>query len=135
MEVIKTAISAAAFLASVSVATAAPLTYTELQLINGWTASPFGTRAPAAALDGNDIVHLKGALSGIVLNSLQPFVLPKKFRPKQDVYIAIGLINAKPGRLIIQPNGVVRINPVRGISVPADAVRFTLLEGVSYPRK
>lgn len=126
-------LTATAFLALLcGDASAASLTYQSLKLFNGWQAYGLGTGAPAAAVDPNGIVHLKGAISqppgggaGIA------FRLPKKARPNRDVYLPVGLINGQPGRLTIQADGRAF---VKGVLDQSDATGFTSLEGITFPR-
>lgn len=98
--------------------------YTSLALINGWTTTVFGTRAPAVKNDGG-IIRLQGAISSGT--TAQPFTLPAGFRPSTDTYVPIGLCNAVKGRLYIQPTGAVTIQ-----GSFTDAQCFTSLEGVSF---
>jgi hypothetical protein len=110
-----------------------PLHYTALTLINSW--HPYGeissTRAPAGAVDANNIVHLKGAMYRHDGNNSHPFVLPLALRPNKVVYLPIDLVNANPGQLTIQPNGTVS---VLAAGPPVNAQSFTSLEGVTYSR-
>jgi hypothetical protein len=100
--------------------------FTSLTLQNGWVNAPFATRSAAVALVGG-IVEFKGAIgsgaSGIA------FTLPPEFRPATNVYVPVDLCNAKKGRLIIAPSGVVSVQAEVAFS---DAQCFTSLEGASF---
>ncbi len=133
LETIRLLLAATAVLALLcGDASAGSLTYRPLKLFNGWQAYGLGTGEPAAAVDPNGIVHLKGAISqppggagGIA------FRLPKKMRPNRDLYLPVGLINGQPGRLTIQPDGRAF---VKGVLDQSDATGFTSLEGITFPR-
>src|SRR5262245_45138638 len=77
---------------------------TNLTLINNWLPSLSST--PAVSID-NGVVHLRGAIFDGTTN--QPFVLPPPFRPSAMVFVPADLCEGDKGRLLIQPNGVVRI--------------------------
>ncbi|MEZ4334791.1 MAG: hypothetical protein R3F35_23785 [Myxococcota bacterium] len=97
-----------------------------LVLQNGWTDQAFGTRSAAAVkLDG--LVHFKGALSGGTSEVL--FTLPPSMRPATDVYVAVDLCGAAPGRLSIRPTGQVS---VQSATTFAAAQCFTSLEGAKF---
>ena len=102
--------------------------YTTLKLKNGWKNAPFGT-AKAQVRNINGIVHFKGAISTTGGNS-EPFVLPRSFRPRTEVYVPVDLCNATNGRLQIEPNGVVVVE-AEG-SVFSNAQCFTSLDGASF---
>lgn len=100
--------------------------FTPLALQNGWTGSPFGTSAPTAAIvDG--VVQLKGALSGGTANPA--FTLPVSMRPAAPVYLPIGLVNAKKGRLMIDSQGQ---GWLYGLATFADAQGFSSLDGLKF---
>jgi hypothetical protein len=102
--------------------------FENLTLINNWT--PYGgTNVPGAALDAQGVVHLRGAMYESAGTNAHPFTLPAKFRPVHIIYVPVGLINAKAGRLIIEPNGTVS---VQSADLFADAQGFTSLEGATY---
>jgi hypothetical protein len=109
----------------------AALTYTTLTLQNGWTGSPFGTRPPAVAVDGNHIVHFKGALATTGTNPV-PFTLPSSFRPSAVVFVGVDLCNATNGRLQIEPTGVVTVQAEGGAF--SNAACFTSLDGVTFAK-
>jgi hypothetical protein len=100
--------------------------FTELTLQNGWVNSVFSTRSAAVALVGG-IVEFKGAVGGGSSSVL--FTLPPEFRPATSVYVPVDLCNAKKGRLIILPSGVVSVQAEVAFS---DAQCFTSLEGASF---
>jgi hypothetical protein len=106
----------------------AGLTFTPLTLQNGWTASPFGTRAPAVAVDSAHIVHFKGAIATTGTNPV-PFTLPAAFRPSGVVFVAVDMCNATNGRLQIEPTGVVTVQAEGGAF--SNAACFTSLDGVT----
>jgi hypothetical protein len=100
---------------------------TQLALINGWYNAPYSTsNAEVQTVSG--IVHFKGAIASIASDS-EPFVLPKAFRPKTDVYIPVDLCNAQNGRLYIQPSGDVYIQSENSFT---NAECFTSLDGASF---
>ena len=104
------------------------LEFENLTLVNGWNEYSPLTHAPAAALDAMGVVHLRGAME-TTENIAIAFVLEAKFRPAKKVYVGVDLINGKPGRLIIEPDGTAY---VQSANLFADAQGFTSLEGVTY---
>jgi hypothetical protein len=111
-------------------ASAPQLTYVPLTLQNGWTGAPFGTRAPAVALDTNGTVHFKGAMATSGTNNT-PFTLPLKFRPSAAVFVTVDMCNATQGRLQISTNGITVVEPEGPFS---NAACFTSLDGVTYTK-
>lgn len=102
------------------------LVFTYLKMVNGWVAHGGGTSAPAAAIDSNNIVHLKGALSGGT--EFGPaFKLPLRFRPNRLVY----LYAAGEGvRVVIDTSGTAVVAP----TIAGDAFALTSLEGLTYAK-
>jgi hypothetical protein len=131
--VMKQALAAAVTLAAMAgAAMAEPLDYTRLNLLNGWARYSLDTRLPSVALDSNNVVHLRGAIYQASGATAIVFVLPITYRPQSTVYVSVGLINGKPGRLIIHSDGTVFVQSAGSY---ADAQNFTSLEGVTYPRR
>lgn len=110
---------------------AAPLSWTTLSLLNSWSGGPFGTGKPAVALDGQGIVHFRGAMqdSGSSFNATA-FVLPAQFRPANTVFIPVDTVDATTGRLEIETNGTVLVQDTA--SGGANAKTFTSLDGATY---
>ena len=102
--------------------------YTTLKLKNGWKNAPFAT-SKAQVRNINGIVHFKGAISTTGGNS-EPFVLPRSFRPRTEVYVPVDLCNATNGRLQIEPNGIVAVEAEGGVF--SNAQCFTSLDGASF---
>lgn len=95
--------------------------------INGWTASPFATRATTASVVSN-VVHLQGSMStggtaGVALH------LRAALRPNRTVYVPVDLCNGANGRLVVARNGDVTVQAESDFT---DAQCFTSLEGVLY---
>jgi hypothetical protein len=111
-------------------ANAPSLTYSPITLQNGWTGAPFGTRAPAVALDTNGTVHFKGAMATVGTNSTA-FTLALRFRPSAAVYVTVDMCNATQGRLQINTNGAAFVEPEGAFS---NASCFTSLDGVTYTK-
>jgi hypothetical protein len=101
---------------------------TALTLINGWTNAPFGTSNAAVQLV-NGAVHFRGAIATTGTNA-EPFVLPKAFRPLDEVYVPVDLCDATNGRLDIAPTGVVTVE-AEG-SAFSNAQCFTSLDGAWF---
>jgi hypothetical protein len=100
--------------------------FTTLTLINGWAHDSSYTYTPGVK-KFNGIVHFKG---GIYLGTkAQPFVLPIGFRPATTVYVPVILQASSPGRLIIEPSGVVTVQGEHGFT---DAHDFTSLDGAWF---
>jgi hypothetical protein len=97
-------------------------------LQNGWSASPFGTSAPAVHTVSG-IVHFKGAMATPGSNPV-PFTLPTGFRPARAVFVPVGLCDATMGRLQIEPTGVVTVQAEGGAF--SNAACFTSLDGASF---
>jgi hypothetical protein len=105
-----------------------PNGFQPLALRNGWGNGFFGTPPSAAALyDG--IVHFQGAVTHGTSDTL--FTLPITMRPDSLVYVPADLCDANVGRLIIDPNGSVRVQAPAGFTV---AQCFVSLEGVTFAR-
>jgi hypothetical protein len=107
-----------------------PLQYSKIELKNGWEEYNSITGSPAAALDTNNVVRLKGAVKQTSGSDAFAFTLAPKFRPDRDVYVHINTLFGRPGRLNILENGNVYVQAV----VFDDAQTFTSLEGVSYSK-
>src|SRR5580704_1870856 len=103
---------------------------TQLQLVNGWTSSPFGT-SHATVEEVTGIVHFKGAIATTGTNP-QPFTLPAGFRPATDVFAQVDLCVSTNGRLHIQTSGAVTVEAEGGTF--SNAACFTSLDGVSFAR-
>ncbi len=101
---------------------------TSLKLINGWKNAPFST-SDAQIQTINGIVKFKGAISTTGTN-MEPFVLPKDFRPSTMVYVAVDLCKADNGRLAIYPSGVVYVQSESGSTTEAQC--STNLDGASF---
>ncbi len=107
----------------------APLSWQPLTLLNGWSGGPFGTATPAVAVDGEGIVHFRGAMNESGTSTTTPFVLPAQFRPAHTVYIPVDTVNATTGRLEIEPDGTVAVEDTASGS---NARAFTSLDGATY---
>ncbi len=101
--------------------------YKNLQLLHGWTGTAFGTAKPAVGI-ATGVVYLKGAIATTGTNPM-PFILPKAYRPKTNVYIPVDLCRATNGRLFIQPSGVVTVQAETSFG---EAQCFTSLDGASF---
>ncbi|HET9954525.1 MAG TPA: hypothetical protein VFQ61_08470, partial [Polyangiaceae bacterium] len=100
-----------------------------LDLANGWV--PFGNTmfTPAARKVGNT-VYLQGSLKHpSTPSSMIVFTLDAGLRPPADTYVPIVLCSSERGRLVIQPNGNVRIETENS---DADPACLTSLDGVSF---
>lgn len=99
-----------------------------LNLLNGWTASPSGTAAPAASLV-NGVVTFRGAVAGGG-NATEILKLPSSMRPTSTVRIVVDMCNGDDGWLEVDADGAVIVEPVDGdLSV---AQCFTSLDGASF---
>lgn len=106
-----------------------PLSFQTLTLENGWTGGPFGTADPAVAVDGQGIVHFRGAMAqGGTFNAVA-FVLPAQFRPSHAVFVVADMASATTGRLEIDPNGTVQVQDTNS---GMNAKEFTSLDGITY---
>jgi hypothetical protein len=127
----QTALAALALNVAVSASAAAEaLDYQVMTLQNGWQRFSLAVAAPSAALDSENVVHLKGAMLQTGPANQSPFILPKKLRPNRTLYIPISLINGRPGRVVVLESGNVLIEATNF----DDAQGFTSLEGVTYSR-
>lgn len=100
--------------------------YTTLKLENGWKNAPYQT-SKAQVRDMSGIVYFKGAIGSGKTDVA--FVLPKAFRPRTEVYVAVDMCNATSGRLQIEPSGTVLVEPESSF---ANAQCFTSLDGASF---
>jgi hypothetical protein len=112
-------------------AAAATLTFEVMALKNGWQRYSVAVARPTAALDSENVVHLRGAMFQTGPANQAPFILPVKFRPNRTLFIPITLINGRPGRIVIFATGSVLIEAANSFD---DARNFTSLEGVSYSK-
>jgi hypothetical protein len=102
--------------------------FTALPLTGTWTNSPYSTPPPAAALNCDGIVQLRGAASASGTD-VTILTLPANLRPATMVYVPVDLCGATKGRLNIFPSGVVNVQ------AEADATKascFTSMEGASF---
>ena len=104
--------------------------FAPLALINGWTAAPFSTTAPAIMLDCAGIVHFKGAIAAPVGAVLAPFCIPAGMVPPTNLFVPVDMVSAAKGRLNITSTGSVTLQAFTAIA--AEATAFTSLEGASY---
>jgi hypothetical protein len=104
-----------------------PAGFKPIALLNGWTATAYGTGPPTVKKVAN-IVRLKGAIGNGT--TLSPFVLPAADRPPTNVHIPIDLCNGIGGALLIQPSGVATIEPDNGSLSSAQC--FTSLDGAWF---
>jgi hypothetical protein len=100
---------------------------TALSLQNGWTTTPYGTRAPAVKVV-NGFVRFQGVMLTNGTNALA-FTLPGGFRPNVNVYVPVDLCNAGKGRLNIAPDGTTSVQAENSFS---QAQCFTSLEGAAF---
>jgi hypothetical protein len=111
-----------------------PLNWVPLPLINGWVDyhSPGDPRTPAAAVDAQGIVHLRGAIknaSGGTANT-QFASMPSQFLPSSTVYLVATLVNENTGRVEVFSDGGTFVLPTSGNE--ATAAGFTSLDGLTY---
>lgn len=114
------------FLALAAAPARAVTIFTNITLLNGWTAAPGETRYPGVSLV-NGVVHMKGAIAGGA--SAQAFKVPQGFRPITNVYVRVDLCNGEPGRILITPAGD---GSVQAASSFASAQCRASLESVKY---
>lgn len=105
----------------------ANLVWHRLTLVDGWQ-NYWGTeRRPAWALDAQNVVHLRGAIWN---GSAASFArLPISVRPHVILYPTTGLINAAPGRIVVDIDGWMHVQADGSF---ADAQGFTNLDGVTW---
>jgi hypothetical protein len=124
------AVCALAFLLPLQIANAAfaksKSPYTTLKLENGWKNAPYQT-SKAQVREISGIVYFKGAIGNG--KTEVAFVLPKAFRPRTEVYVAVDMCNAASGRLQIEPSGTVVVEPEGSFG---SAQCFTSLDGASF---
>lgn len=126
-----TAALALATMIATSIATAAPLSFQPLLLLNGWKTYGSDVRAPKVAIDQEGVVHFLGAMKLTSGSINLAFNLPPQFRPNKTVYVVTNLCNSAPGRLIIHSDGDAVVDSFGSFD---DAECFTSLEGVSFPK-
>lgn len=102
---------------------------TNLSLINGWTAYPYGTSAPAV-IESDGFVRFMGAMKTTGTNEA-PFTLPPGFRPQKTVFLTVDTCGAHKGTMAVWPTGTVSIAAFDDdYSWPQC---FVSLDGVSFP--
>src|SRR5215831_5599729 len=108
-------------------ASAANVTWHNLNLINGWqTAS--GSGSPMYAIS-NGVVYLTGGLTQPSPGNEEFAVLPKAARPSHAMYRSITGFAGIEVTLFILPDGVMQVFS----SSTSTAQQFSSLTGVSYP--
>jgi hypothetical protein len=107
------------------------LRYRNLDLKNGWSAYGSNNYSPAAALDAQGIVHLRGAIAQGIADGNNFARLQRAFRPDKDVYLPVDMTNANQGRVIILQSGQASATAEAGGS-QSNAQLFTSLDGVTY---
>jgi hypothetical protein len=108
------------------------LDFRALNLINGWEHYSSQTYRPSIAMDANNVVHLRGAMFQPSGTDPVAFILPKAYRPQERVFLPVSMINGAPGRLLVQPSGIVGMVAAGDHT---DAQNFTSLDGVTYSRR
>ena len=128
-----TAIAALALttMLSVGAASAAPLQFEQLLLLNGWKPYDSTLRGPRVAIDSDGIVHLRGGIKLPTGSNNIPFRLPAAYRPGKLVYVVTNLYGGAPGRLVVYPNGEV---VAQAAGSQSNAYSFTSLEGVNFAK-
>jgi hypothetical protein len=122
---------ALATMLATSAASAAPLSFQALSLLNGWKTYSASVRAPKVAIDQDGVVHFLGAIKQTSGTDHHAFTLPAQFRPSKLVFAVVDLCGAQPGRLNIDPGGYVSIQADTSYT---DAQCFTSLEGVTFAK-
>jgi hypothetical protein len=106
------------------------LRYKALAMKNGWGAS-FGTYEPAAAIDAQGTVHLRGGIAQGVAGDENFARLPKALRPDEDVFFVVDQTAANQGRVLINANGEMSAFHEAGGSA-SNAQLFTSLDGITF---
>jgi hypothetical protein len=101
-----------------------------LTLISGWGNAPDFNDDAAYTIDAQGYVHLEGAISSEGLTD-DPFVLPKKARPRHDTYVPVPQSGGYTGYLFIPADGVVEIASDPAAS-PGNEKIYTGLDGVTF---
>jgi hypothetical protein len=106
------------------------LKFTDLTMQNGWVGNCAGSGVPQVALGLDGTVHLRGDMCRTSGTSDTPFTLPANVRPSVQLFLAVDQISATTGRLIILPNGDVRV--VNDPDHANSGFNFTSLSGITY---
>ena len=107
------------------------LKYKNLNLINGWSGVGSSSYPPAAAIDAQGIVHLRGAVAQGIADGDTFAVLDKAFRPDKTVSLVASMAGIVTGHVTIDPSG--QMTATNGPGGVATAHKlFTSLDGVSY---
>jgi hypothetical protein len=102
---------------------------TNLMLVNGWSAYPYGTSAPAV-INSDGFVRFMGAMR-VSGSNPAPFTLPTGFRPAKTVYLTVDTCGAHKGMMAVAPSGSVSIAPYADDWTNPQC--FVSLDGVSFP--
>jgi hypothetical protein len=105
------------------------LKYKDLVLKNGWASA--GDYTPAAALDAQGTVHLRGAIAQGIADGDNFAQLPSKLRPDAVVNLPIDVTAANQGRLGIDVNGEMTVSVEQGGPATAHKL-YSSLDGVSF---
>jgi hypothetical protein len=106
------------------------LKYKNLELKNGWSSSGSGY-TPAAALDAQGIVHLRGSIAQGIADGDNFAQLPNALRPDQPVTMPVDLTSTSLGRLSIDTAGEMTVSLKTGAAPTAHKL-YTSLDGVSF---
>jgi hypothetical protein len=124
------AVALATMLAT-SAASAAPLSFQTILLLNGWKTFDATVRAAKVALDQDGIVHFLGGIKQTSGTDDHAFTLDPQFRPNKTVLVQTNLYLSAPGRLRIDPDGQVSVESAGTLS---QAQSFASLEGVTFAK-
>jgi len=116
-----------------SQAPAAPVTWHNLTLINGWTYGGFGSFHVAYYVDPGHVVHLRGSVKNAQTGPTccgAAFVLPRGIRPSHTLRMAI-FEHGTAQVLDIFPNG--QVDPFDQTIGDQNARDFSSFDGVSWP--
>ncbi len=110
------------------------LNWVPLPLINGWVDdnAAGGPRAPAAAVDAQGIVHLRGAIKNPAGGAADSHfsLMPSQFLPSSPVNLEASLVNSTTGRIEVFSDATLVVLPTGGGE--ANAAAYTSLDGLTY---
>ena len=106
------------------------LKYTGLDFKNTWQRAE-GAYPPAAALDAQGVVHLRGAIQQATPGGSNFALLRKPFRPDKPVGMPVVMGGGTVGFVGIDPDGEAFATVLPG-SPQSNAQAFTELDGVTY---
>ena len=119
------ALGGGAYAATSITHTVTPVHWLNAATVNSWTLYASGYAPAGYAKDNNNVVHLRGGISGGSSGSTA-FTLPVGYRPNHYLFLPIYTVSGSVGSVEITPAGAVE-------PFGSSASSYTGLDGISFP--